>query len=80
MVVAPEEAIRTSFFKSSVKTCHFTDETVHFCGFVRKTIGFHGQTCLVKDDQVHFYRKTALGTLFFQGNKSRFAMFMHLVY
>ena len=28
MVVAPEGAIRTSFFKSSVKTCHFTDETV----------------------------------------------------
>ena len=51
MVVAPEGAIRTSFFKSSVKTCHFTDETVHFSDFVRKTIGFHGQTCLMKDDQ-----------------------------
>ena len=30
MVAAPEGAIRTSFFKSSVKTCHFTDETVIF--------------------------------------------------
>ncbi len=29
--------------------------------------------------RVHFYRKTALGPLFFGGIKSSFAMFMHLV-
>ena len=30
--------------------------------------------------QVHFYWKTALGTLIFWGIKSSFAMFLHLVY
>ena len=30
--------------------------------------------------QVHFYRKTALGTLIFRGIKSSFAMFLRLVY
>ena len=29
--------------------------------------------------QVHFYRETALGPLFFQGIKSSFGMFLHLV-
>ena len=29
--------------------------------------------------RVHFYRETALGTLFFRGIKSSFAMFLHLV-
>lgn len=40
---------------------------------------FHGRPCLVMDDRVHFYWKTALGILFFLGIKSGFAMFLHLV-
>ena len=40
---------------------------------------FHGRPCIVMDDRVHFYWKTALGILFFLGIKSSFAMFLHLV-
>ena len=31
------------------KTCHFTDETAHFYNFVRKSMGFHGRSCLLLD-------------------------------
>ncbi len=79
-ICSTEWAIRTGLLESSVKTCHFTDDKAHFYNFVRKTIGFHGRPCFARDDRVHFYWKTALGTPIFQGIKSSFTMFLQLVY